>query len=123
MHVCRQVVMVPLEVTHTALVTDAVLASIRTRLNDSNFSKLVIELLTFFKETCHAVFGSSFLTSDRQIRNPKPETRNPEPRIRNPESEIRNPKPETQSPKPEIRDPKPETRISEPGTRNPKPET
>lgn len=46
--------MVPLEVTHTALVTPDILESIQSI--NSNFSKILIELLLFFKTTYLDVF-------------------------------------------------------------------
>eukprot|EP00128_Syssomonas_multiformis_P009548 Colp12_sorted_trinity150504_noHs@34163 len=50
------VVMVPLEVTHTALVTPQVLERIRN-IGSGAFPTLVIDLLLFFKETYERVFG------------------------------------------------------------------
>ena len=46
--------MVPLEVTHTALVTPAILDSIRPL--NSNFSNIVIDLLLFFQNTYKTIF-------------------------------------------------------------------
>ena len=46
-----KIVMVPLEVTHTALLTSDVVASIQKRLNNSKFAKLLIDLLLFFRKT------------------------------------------------------------------------
>ena len=43
------VIMVPLEVTHTALATDSVLERIRAM--DSQYADMVVDLLTFFKQT------------------------------------------------------------------------
>ena len=54
-----KVVMVPLEVTHTVLVTDDVVSSIRTELGHSVFAKVVIDLMNFFRETYDKVFGFS----------------------------------------------------------------
>jgi purine nucleosidase len=50
------VVMVPLEVTHTALATEQVLAELSTRCNSSKFSQCMSELLCFFKDTYLRVF-------------------------------------------------------------------
>lgn len=49
------VVMVPLEVTHTALATDQVLDRIRAM--RTPFSEMVVDLLTFFKDTYEEVFN------------------------------------------------------------------
>lgn len=49
--------MVPLEVTHTAIVTTSVLDRIAKI--ESNFSKIMIELLLFFKSTYQDVFFMS----------------------------------------------------------------
>ena len=49
------VTMVPLEVTHTALCTDAVLSSIRAL--QSPFSKLLVELLLFFAQAYTTTYG------------------------------------------------------------------
>ncbi|KAL9650056.1 hypothetical protein ABK040_003174 [Willaertia magna] len=49
-----KVVMVPLEVTHTALCTEAIVE--RCRKMNSNFGNICVELLTFFKETYQKVF-------------------------------------------------------------------
>ncbi|KAJ9468723.1 Inosine-uridine-preferring nucleoside hydrolase-like protein [Diplonema papillatum] len=46
-----EVVMVPLEVTHTALVTEGVLSRISAELEGSALSVVVTELMTFFKKT------------------------------------------------------------------------
>jgi len=46
--------MVPLEVTHTALVSDAILD--RINMLSSQFSKIITELLLFFKSTYKTVF-------------------------------------------------------------------
>ena len=51
-----KVVMVPLEVTHTALVTPEVLRDIRG-LGDGAFPVLVEQLLVFFRDTYKRVFG------------------------------------------------------------------
>eukprot|EP01027_Heterolobosea_sp_BB2_P018378 GEZU01025901.1.p2 GENE.GEZU01025901.1~~GEZU01025901.1.p2 ORF type:complete len:156 (-),score=46.77 GEZU01025901.1:226-693(-) len=48
--------MVPLEVTHTALVTEQVLERILKELNCSKFAHFIMELLTFFKVTYKSVF-------------------------------------------------------------------
>lgn len=50
------VVMVPLEVTHTALATPMVLSDIATKCANSRFSTCMVELLTFFKDTYLRVF-------------------------------------------------------------------
>lgn len=47
--------MVPLEVTHTLLVTSNVLNRIKSI--NTPFSELIIDLLLFFKKTYHDVFG------------------------------------------------------------------
>src|SRR4051812_967115 len=47
--------MVPLEVTHTALVTPAVLSSINALATP--FSRLIIDLLLFFRQSYRDVFG------------------------------------------------------------------
>ncbi|OLY81309.1 Inosine-uridine-preferring nucleoside hydrolase-like protein [Smittium mucronatum] len=51
--------MVPLDVTHTVLVTDAVLKMIQNRVGPSNerFSKMIQELLLFFKGSYEKTFG------------------------------------------------------------------
>ena len=49
------VTMVPLEVTHTALCTDAVLSSIRAL--QSPFSRLLVELLLFFAQSYTSTYG------------------------------------------------------------------
>jgi inosine-uridine nucleoside N-ribohydrolase len=49
------IVQIPIEVTHTALVTPEVLAKIRAM--DSSFSKVCVDLLTFFGDTYDRVFG------------------------------------------------------------------
>merc|ERR1711865_1057703 len=49
-----KVVMVPLEVTHTALATAQVLGRISAF--DSRFGSMIVELLTFFKDTYKRVF-------------------------------------------------------------------
>ena len=49
-----EIFMVPLEITHTALVNDYVLDSIRSF--SSNFSDILIDLLLFFKSTYKDVF-------------------------------------------------------------------
>ena len=46
--------MVPLEVTHTALVTDEILAEINSL--STGFSQIITELLLFFKSTYKTVF-------------------------------------------------------------------
>jgi inosine-uridine nucleoside N-ribohydrolase len=51
--------MVPLEVTHTALVTPPVVDRIRVSLNDSNFCAVILDLLQFFESTYQKVFGFS----------------------------------------------------------------
>jgi inosine-uridine nucleoside N-ribohydrolase len=53
-----KLVMVPLEVSHTALVDDNVLARINQM--QSNFSKFIIELLLFFKKTYQDVFRFTY---------------------------------------------------------------
>eukprot|EP00937_MAST-01D_sp_MAST-1D-sp2_P003578 g3578.t1 len=50
-----KLVMVPLEVTHTALATPEVLREIEAL--ESKFGKLVVQLLTFFRDTYERVFG------------------------------------------------------------------
>ena len=57
------VVMVPLEVTHTALVTDEVLDSLRTigaNGQQSAFSAVICDLLLFFRDAYSRVFGFRF---------------------------------------------------------------
>merc|ERR1711865_681780 len=49
-----EVVMVPLEVTHTALATEHVLSRIKSL--DTPFATLVVDLLTFFRDTYKRVF-------------------------------------------------------------------
>ena len=49
------IVLVPLEVTHTAVVTQDILDEIC--LPDTEFSAIVREILLFFKETYKSVFG------------------------------------------------------------------
>mmetsp|Transcript_9125 Transcript_9125/g.13679 ORF Transcript_9125/g.13679 Transcript_9125/m.13679 type:complete len:351 (+) Transcript_9125:19-1071(+) len=51
----KKVVMVPLEATHTALATDSVLKQISSM--KTPFSKMCVDLLTFFKYTYKHVFG------------------------------------------------------------------
>ncbi|CAO3618772.1 unnamed protein product [Cunninghamella echinulata] len=51
------ITMVPLEVTHKAIITDQIMSLIATRLNHSPFSTLMIDLLSFFKLTYDQVFG------------------------------------------------------------------
>lgn len=48
--------MVPLEVTHSVLVTKSVLNKIETHLGRSNFSRVCIELLLYFASTYERVF-------------------------------------------------------------------
>lgn len=50
------VTMVPLEVTHQAIVTDKVIQELETRLKKSAFCTLVVELMLFFKKTYQEVF-------------------------------------------------------------------
>ncbi|CAO3591568.1 unnamed protein product [Absidia cylindrospora] len=50
------VTMVPLEVTHQAIVTDKVIQELETRLKKSPFCTLIVELLLFFKKTYQEVF-------------------------------------------------------------------
>lgn len=56
-----KIVMVPLEVTHTALITRDVLAEI-TKMG-STFATLIIQLLTFFKATYKKVRSCHRLVS------------------------------------------------------------
>jgi len=51
------VVMVPLEVTHTVLVTDEITKKIQTVLENSKFSKLVIALMVYFQKSYKELFG------------------------------------------------------------------
>lgn len=50
-----QTLQIPLEVTHKALVTDAILGRIRAL--DSNFAEIILSLLTCFADTYRDVFG------------------------------------------------------------------
>lgn len=51
------ITMVPLEVTHTALVTDSVLARVQSVGGGSNFAQLVADLMLFFRDSYRTVFG------------------------------------------------------------------
>ncbi|KAI8093074.1 N-D-ribosylpurine ribohydrolase [Halteromyces radiatus] len=51
------VTMVPLEVTHKALLTDQIIGELCDRLHRSKFCQLVLELLLFFKQTYEKVFA------------------------------------------------------------------
>ncbi|KAI8394252.1 Inosine/uridine-preferring nucleoside hydrolase domain-containing protein [Radiomyces spectabilis] len=57
MHSGLDVYMVPLEVTHMAGVTEKALADLSVACNDSEFSRLIVELMCFFKQTYKDVFG------------------------------------------------------------------
>ncbi|KAI8329537.1 inosine-uridine preferring nucleoside hydrolase family protein [Chlamydoabsidia padenii] len=50
------VTMVPLEVTHQAIVTDAYIERLQTQLNHSHFCRVIVDLLLFFKKTYYEVF-------------------------------------------------------------------
>lgn len=52
----RDIIMVPLEVTHTALCTSAVRSSIQDALEDQQFGRCLLELMTFFEDTYKRVF-------------------------------------------------------------------
>ena len=52
-----KVVMVPLEVTHTALCTPTVINEISRRLNHTVFSRIVVSLMLYFAKTYKDVFG------------------------------------------------------------------